>query len=187
MAMRSLTMLMALALGASAAALADVADVADVAGATVRPAELGSTARVHEFAGALLASQPDAADLELARERGVKTVISLRHDAEPAGFDERAEAGRLGLAYVSLPWAGPDELTDQVFDDARRLLRDTPRPLLMHCGSANRVATVWLPWRVLDDGAQFEAALAEAKEIGLATPEFEQKAKDYIDRHRPQD
>lgn len=150
--------------------------------ATVEPAALGSTGRVHEFDGELLASQPGAADLAIARERGVKTVISLRHDTEPVGFDERAEAGRLGLAYVSLPWSGPDELTDAIFDEARRLLRDTPRPLLLHCGSGNRVAAVWLPWRVLDSGADYDSALAEAKEIGLATPEFEQKAKDYIDR-----
>jgi protein tyrosine phosphatase (PTP) superfamily phosphohydrolase (DUF442 family) len=153
-------------------------------GTAVEPAELGSTARVHEFDGALLAGQPDAADLAIARERGVKTVISLRRDTESVGFDERAEAARLGLAYVSLPWSGPDELTDAVFDEARRLLRETPRPLLLHCGSANRVAAVWLPWRVLDDGAEYDPALAEARQIGLTTPEFEQKAKDYIDRQQ---
>jgi uncharacterized protein (TIGR01244 family) len=152
--------------------------------ATVTAAELGTTARVHQFEGALLASQPAAADLAIARDRGVRTVISLRQDAEPVGFDERAEAARLGLDFVPLPWAGPGELTDEVFDRARQLLRDTPRPLLLHCGSGNRVAAVWLPWRVLDDGADWETALAEAREIGLATPEFEQKAKDYVERHR---
>lgn len=148
------------------------------------PAELGSTARVNQLDGMLLASQPAAADLALARERGVRTVISLRHDAEPVGYDERAEAGRLGLDFVALPWASPDELTDAVFDRARQLLRDTPRPLLLHCGSGNRVAAVWLPWRVLDDGADWDAALAEARQVGLASPEFERKAKDYVDRRR---
>jgi protein tyrosine phosphatase (PTP) superfamily phosphohydrolase (DUF442 family) len=152
--------------------------------APVVPAELGSTGRVHEQGGALLASQPAAADLALARERGVRTVITLREDAEPVGYDERAEATRLGLEFVTLSWSSPDQLTDELFDRGRALLRDTPRPLLLHCGSGNRVATVWLPWRVLDDGASWETALAEAREIGLATPEFEARAKDYVERHR---
>lgn len=152
--------------------------------ADVQPADLGTTARVHEDDGALLASQPAAADLALARDRGVRTVISLRKDAEPVGYDERAEAARLGLAFESLPYGTPEELTDAVFDRARAVLRDTPRPFLLHCGSGNRVGAVWLPWRVLDDGASLEAAVTEAREIGLASPEYEQKARDYIARRQ---
>jgi uncharacterized protein (TIGR01244 family) len=155
-------------------------------GGALRPAELGSTARVHELEGALLASQPSAADLGLARERGVRTVITLRREDESIGYDERAEAQRLGVAWVSLPWAAPEELTDELFGEARRLLRETGRPLLLHCGSGNRVAAVWLPWRVLDDGVPLESALAEARAIGLASPEYEQRAKDYIERQRAQ-
>lgn len=153
-------------------------------GAPVVPAELGSTGRVHEQGGALLASQPAAADLALARERGIRTVITLREEGEPVGYDERAEAARLGLGFVALSWSSPDQLTDELFERARALLRDTPRPFLLHCGSGNRVATVWLPWRVLDDGASWETALAEAREIGLASPEFERKAQDYVERQR---
>jgi protein tyrosine phosphatase (PTP) superfamily phosphohydrolase (DUF442 family) len=158
---------------------------APLAGAdALHPAELGSTARVHEQGGALLASQPAAADLGLARARGVRTVISLRRADEPVGYDEPAEAERIGLDYVPLPWLAPDDLTDELFGEARRLLRDTPRPLLLHCGSGNRVAAVWLPWRVLDDGAPLEVALAEAREIGLASPEYERRARDYIERQK---
>lgn len=160
------------------------ASAADGPPSPVRPADLGATARVHAIGGLLLASQPSAADLQLAVQRGVRNVISLRHADEPVGFDERAEAGRLGLSYVVLPWNGTDELTDAVFDEARRLLRDSPRPLLLHCASGNRVGAVWIPWRVLDEGVTPEQAAEEARVIGLSTPGYEQKARDYIGRQR---
>ena len=43
---------------------------------------------------------------------------------------------------------------------------------------------VWLPYRVLDAGLSWDAALAEAKTIGLRNPVLEAKAKDYVDRHK---
>ena len=58
------------------------------------------------------------------------------------------------------------------------------RPALVHCGSANRVGAVYLPWRVLDGGLSVEDALAEAKVVGLKTPMYETKALDYIKRHQ---
>ena len=147
-------------------------------------ADLGSTSRAHEFGGVLLASQPGQADLAIARDRGIRTIISLRLETEPTGFDERAEAARLGMQYTSLPWHAPADLTDAVFDAARKLLSETQRPFLLHCGSGNRVGAVWIPWRVLDGGVSYETALVEGKTIGLVTPEYEQKAKDYVERRR---
>lgn len=152
----------------------------------IQPATLGSTMRVHEFDGALLAGQPAAADLVLARERGVTTVISLRRDSEPIGYDERAEAERLGLNYRSIPWGDPSELTDEVFAQVREVLSQTARPLLLHCGSGNRVGAVWIPWRVLDGGMSYEDALAEARVIGLTTPAYEEKARAYVERQQSQ-
>ena len=130
-----------------------------------------------------IAGQPSAAELAAADAAGVRTVINLRRPDEPAGYDEAAEARRLGLEYKTLPF-GPAELNDAIFDEARALLRSAQKPVLFHCASGNRAAAVWLPWRVLDDGASYEHALAEAKQSGLRSPEFEQKARDYIERHR---
>jgi hypothetical protein len=53
----------------------------------------------------------------------------------------------------------------------------------LHCASANRVGAVWIPFRVLDQGIELEAAVAGAKAIGLETPEYEAKARDYVERH----
>jgi ubiquinone/menaquinone biosynthesis C-methylase UbiE len=54
---------------------------------------------------------------------------------------------------------------------------------MLHCGSANRVGAVWLTYRVLDQGVPIETAIEEAKTIGLRSPEYEAKARDYIHRH----
>ncbi len=151
---------------------------------SLEPYQCGSITRMHTLGGVFLASQPAAADFEQAQKGGVRTVIDLRHSSENRGFDEKAVVTGLGLEYVSLPWNGPDELTDQVFDRSRELLETAERPILLHCSSANRVGAVWIPWRVLDGGLSIEEAVAEAKVIGLKTPAFEEKARAYVEAHR---
>jgi hypothetical protein len=44
------------------------------------------------------------------------------------------------------------------------------------------VGAVWLAHRVLDGGLSYDDALKEAKTVGLKTPAFEEKVKDYIRR-----
>ena len=147
----SLTLLAA-ACASSAPEQGTAQDAASVGtGEKLEAATCGSIKQVHALGGIYLAGQPSPADLELARQDGVRTVISLRHASE-IEFDERAVAEGLGLTYVSLPWNAPAELTDEVFARARELLRTAERPILLHCGSANRVGAVWLPYRVLDGG-----------------------------------
>jgi uncharacterized protein (TIGR01244 family) len=147
-------------------------------------AEPGSTARVTAFAENLLGAQPAADDLALAHERGIRTIINLRMPAEPAGFDEAAEAERLGLTYHRVPWNGSPEEADAVFSEVRRLLNQTREPLLLHCASGNRVGAAWIPWRVLDGGVPLETAVAEAKTIGLKTLALEELARDYVRRNQ---
>lgn len=159
-------------------------------GTTARPQAVlqartcGAVERLHALGDVHLGSQPSADDLRQAKADGVKTIISLRHAAELKDFDEEAAARALGLEFARIPWNGPLELDDAVFDGARAALRDATRPVFVHCGSGNRVAAVWIPYRVLDQGLDLEAAVAEAKVVGLKTPEFEAKARDYVARRR---
>jgi uncharacterized protein (TIGR01244 family) len=152
--------------------------------ATLEPHACGSVARTHTLGDVFLASQPQPADFEQAHAGGIRTVINLRHDSEITDFDERATVTGLGMGYEHLPWNGPDELTDAVFDRARALLNTAERPILLHCGSANRVGALWLAWRALDGGLDVAAAEAEAKVVGLKTPAYLAKAKDYVARRR---
>lgn len=145
-------------------------------------ASLGSTERVHRFGGTWLASQPSKDDLRLASEIGIRTVVNLRKPAE-IDWDEKAAVEALGMAYESFGFQQPEELTDAVFDGALRALAPAAgAPILLHCGSANRVGAIWLAHRVLDDGLAYGDALVEAETVGLKNPAFREKAKDYIER-----
>ena len=147
-------------------------------------AALGSTEKVHRFGEIWLASQPRKDDLEIAKELPIRMVVSLRKKDE-VGWDEEAAVRALGMLYQNIPFQTPEELTDAVFDAVRHALTDKENaPLLLHCASANRVGTIWLAHRVLDDGVAYVAALREAETVGLESPAFRDKAKEYIARAR---
>lgn len=148
----------------------------------MEPYECGTITRLHTYNGVFLASQPNPSDFEQAKKGGVKTVINLRHHSEISDFDEAKVISDLGLAYHNVPWNGPDELTDERFDEVRKLLREAERPILLHCSSANRVGAMWLAYRAVDDGIPVDEALAEAKIVGIKSPAYEAKARDYIKR-----
>lgn len=152
----------------------------------LEPYTCGTVQRLHTFQGLFLASQPQAADFEQAKAGGVKSVVDLRKPSEDRGFDERSVVTALGLNYVAIPWNGAEELSDAVFDEARAMFRDVQRPALIHCSSGNRIGPLWIAWRTLDQGTDLEAAVAEARTIGMKTAEYEAKARDYVARKRAQ-
>jgi uncharacterized protein (TIGR01244 family) len=138
--------------------------------------------RIHEFGGVFLAGQPTPEGFAEAQKAGVRTVVNLRA-ANELDWNEKATVVGLGMQYVHVPIASADALTDEIFAQMRGLLKDkTKRPMLVHCFSAGRVGATWLAHRVLDDGLTVEAALAEAKEIGLKKEDFIAKATEYVQR-----
>jgi protein tyrosine phosphatase (PTP) superfamily phosphohydrolase (DUF442 family) len=148
----------------------------------LEPAALGSTENVHRFGDIWLAGQPGKDALEIAKELPIRTVVNLRKKSE-IDWDEEAAVRALGMIYRNVAFQTPEELTDAVFDAARRALTSKENePILLHCASANRVGTIWLAHRVLDDGLAFEDALREAEAVGLKSPALRDKAKEYIAR-----
>jgi uncharacterized protein (TIGR01244 family) len=125
----------------------------------LKEASIGNTENVHQSAEIYLAGQPSLDDFQEAQELGIKTVLNLRapHELE---WDEAETLQQLKMNYVSVPISGPDDLTDEVFDKVRMMLREKQNhPIVVHCKSANRVGAVWLPFRVLDEGVEMEQAL----------------------------
>jgi len=150
----------------------------------LEPAKCGSVKQLHAFDDIFLAGQPTAEDFQEFKKRGVKSVLNLR-TKEEMDFDEAKILKGLSLEYHHVPIASPDSLTDENFDKLRKLLNEKEqRPLLLHCASANRVGAVWLAHRVLDGGLTYDAALAEAKTVGLKAPAMEAKAKVYIAKQK---
>ena len=140
--------------------------------------------RIHRYGDLYLASQPTPEALDLAVERGVRTLVDQRRAEEERGFDEPAAAGERGLTYANPGFGGPAELTDAILDDTRALLRDGRRPLLMHCASANRTGAVWYAYRVLDEGSDPAAALEEARAVGLRSDALIEIVEHYLERRR---
>jgi uncharacterized protein (TIGR01244 family) len=128
----------------------------------------------------------EVATLDALKKDGFKTVINLRVATEPgANINEnQARAKALGLNYVHIPFSGgsPDP---KVIDTFLATIADkTNQPVFIHCASAQRVGTVWLAKRVLQDDYSIEKATQEAHAIGLSNPGLEKFALQYIADHK---
>lgn len=118
--------------------------------------------------GVLTGGQPTAEDLEKLAERGYRTVITLRMPAEDTGLgDEQTLVEGLGMRYVALPVDGADGLTRANAERLSELLAAEERPILLHCGSSNRVGALLALEAFYVDGADPDAALELGKSAGL--------------------
>jgi uncharacterized protein (TIGR01244 family) len=149
----------------------------------VKEAQLGSTRNVHACGTLYLAGQPSQQDLQTVKGQGIQRVVSLREEGE-VQWDDAAAVKQAGMTFVRVPFSSADTLTDEVFDQIRKLLQDTSTPTLLHCGAANRVGAVWLTYRVLDQKVPLAKALEEARTIGLRTAALEEKARAYIEKRQ---
>ena len=160
-------------------------DVANGKRDPILECKLGAAKNVHNLKNLYFSGQFSEADvLEIKRQR-IMRVISLRTSGEVA-WDERGAVEDAGMEFTAIPFKSPDSLTDEVFQRVRETLSASQQKTLLHCGSANRVGCVWLPYRVLDEGVALDAALAEARVIGLSSQVLEAKAIDYISRNQAQ-
>lgn len=116
--------------------------------------------------GITAAGQPDAAALNIFAEQGYKTVIDIRTESEDRGMDEATVIGDLGMEYIVFPIDKPEAIN---FDNARelsRLVAESQGPVLVHCGSSNRVGALFALQKSLD-GADDEVALEYGREAGM--------------------
>ena len=116
--------------------------------------------------GITVAGQPDEAMLDVFAENGYAAVIDLRGRAENRGFDEAGVTEELGMDYVALPIEGRDAVN---FDNAAKLQEIVDQydgPVLVHCGSGNRVGAL-LALGQLQQGASEDEALEYGRSGGL--------------------
>jgi protein tyrosine/serine phosphatase len=69
------------------------------------------------------------------KENGIRTVINLRgNNAGRSWYDDEMKASALtGVQHIDFPLSSGKELTDDQLIKLTALLRDSPRPLLIHC------------------------------------------------------
>jgi uncharacterized protein (TIGR01244 family) len=159
--MTKLLLAMIMAAGLSAA----WADTDTVPELKVDLATVVSTGVVVPVDGMTSAGQPDEAALSVFAKQGYTTVIDLRTAGEDRGIDEAVVVESLGMEYISLP-IGRDDIN---FDKARSLdvlIAKADGPVLVHCGSANRVGALLALSKSLD-GADNETALEYGRKGGM--------------------
>lgn len=131
--------------------------------------------------GLATAGQPTPEALRKLKQQGFKTVINLRAESEPGVKEEEAIVKELGLEYVSVPIT-PASFSQQQVDQVAKVLDDPKAgPILLHCGSANRVGAVWTVIQA-QRGKSYEAAEAEGKQIGLTSPAMLEAVKKVLKR-----
>jgi uncharacterized protein (TIGR01244 family) len=129
----------------------------------IQTVDLGNLA---DATGDASSGQPTAEELQAVADHGYVAVIDLRGDDEDRGFDEAAAATAVGLSYATLPIA--DEAAVNV-DNARKLgelLAVFDGPVLVHCGSGNRVGAL-TALLAAEAGADVDQALEAGRAAGL--------------------
>lgn len=89
--------------------------------------------------GALYRSnQPTALQVaEYAQRYGIRTIVNLRGIREDAAWykNEVAAAGALGIRHIDFKMVASRQLTPEEAHRLVALLRDAPKPILIHCKS----------------------------------------------------
>jgi uncharacterized protein (TIGR01244 family) len=115
----------------------------------------------------MICSQPSREGLKQLVDRGYKTVLSTRGLSE-LSWDERAEAESLGMTFVSIPMENPvQEITDTQVSRFDSAMTAANGPVVLHCGSGNRVSGLWAVWLVESRKIDPEEALGLASQAGM--------------------
>lgn len=100
------------------------------------------TGNFHEVvAGELYRSnQPSATQIaSYVKNYGIRTIVNLRGKNDGAGWygEEIAKASELGLAHVDFRMSASRELSMDEIARLTSLMRDLPKPILIHCQSGS--------------------------------------------------
>jgi uncharacterized protein (TIGR01244 family) len=157
---------------------------ASVPVAGIEPEETGILNATSPEPGILFGGQPTAEQLEKLAAADYKTVIDLRAPSENRGYDEAAAAKAAGLEYVLIPVTEESLKETKTLDHFIEVFNETEKPVLVHCGSGGRVASVYYAWLVAEKKMSREEALAKAKEEGLRRETFIPPINAYLDQKR---
>lgn len=144
-------------------------------------ATVSGVALRHPRAGLVTAGQPAAGDWNGLAASGVRAVINLRPLAEMQGRDERAEVTAAGMRYIELPIATASDITPESAHRLAALLGEAEGPVLVHCGSGNRVGGL-LAVAMAQSGMQTGAALEFGRDAGMKSTE--PRAREVIEQQR---
>lgn len=130
------------------------------------PAELLPNGR-QPFHGVLVGGQPSDEQLAAIAVSGVSMVINLRPPGEPGAGGEARKVEELGMKYVSIPVAGPEDLNAANARLLHDALAEAELPVVVHCASGNRVGGLFALRAHVVEGVGAEEALRLGLDAGL--------------------
>lgn len=117
--------------------------------------------------GVLSGGQPSPQQFEAARKAGYATVINLRSGAEPGVARAAKAMADLGFTYHHLPIAGGMGLTVENARAFADLVEGAEKPMIVHCGSGNRIGALAAMGAFHLDGKGADEAIAIGRAWGL--------------------
>jgi uncharacterized protein (TIGR01244 family) len=143
-----------------------VADDNPVAGQFISATDIKADAASIHGKPYVSSGQPDQEVLSIAKDAGIVAVLDLRGASEDRGMDEVPAVEALGMRYISLPIDNAAAVNFENAAEFNRILDGIDGPVLVHCGSGNRVGALFA-LRASLAGDSDEEALAAGKAAGL--------------------
>lgn len=120
--------------------------------------------------GVYSSGQPTQVQLDRLAKAGIKHIVNLR-TADELNFDEADFSKQSGLEYHSIPIAGGTGVTHQNAKLlAAKLAELKGQPVLVHCGSGNRVGAL-VALETAMNGEDIDKSIELGKAWGLTTLE----------------
>jgi len=111
------------------------------------------------------------------QENGFKTVLDIRTLGEGVAAEKKViEAA--GMSYINLEVSGGTATDDAIVEQFSKWVDAAEKPMLIHCGSANRVGTLWAQY-LMKKGVSTEYAIQEGITVGMK-PVLEEKLRSKI-------
>lgn len=149
--------------------------------------ELGLLRESRPEDGLIAAGQPTEEQLRAAAAAGVRTVIDLRAEGEERGFDEALAAEQLGLRYLMIPVTASTLDEPATYEALFEALGEAERPILLHCGSSNRVGALYYAYLVAEKGVAPVEALERGKAAGMRSVELQERVEAFLSTREARD
>ena len=116
--------------------------------------------------GVLAGGQPTPEELAALAEAGYRTVLNMRLPDEDGNTDS-AYVEELGMAYVDVPIEGAAGLSEERALQFAEALSGVERPVVVHCGSGNRVGALFALKAYYVDGKSADEAMQIGRNAGM--------------------
>lgn len=130
--------------------------------------------------GWVTGGQPTEPQIKAFKAAGGQVVLDNRDPMEPRAFDEPAIVRATGLEYISVPIVHGAVTTETIEAMYHAVKKLEGRKALLHCSSGNRTSAALIPYLMIEEKMDEEAAVETAMKGGLRSAELMELALDYV-------